>query len=193
MMQITMPQRTSIVQKVLEYPTPEQVVEKYIDKHGVTEAVAREHERELKRYLAMCLANPEAAYGMFGPVDEFWHTWILFTREWWDFSREVAGRYIHHSPTTRAEKERVRSGEAPSAYGRFLADYPSYFGEEAPADLWPRQRKILAGANHSRCGGSCCGGSCSSGSCSGGGGGDWGGGGWGGGDWDGDCWGGGWD
>jgi hypothetical protein len=183
MMQVVMPQRESVVQKVMEYSTPDQVVEKYIDKHGVTEAVAREHERELKRYLAMCLANPEAAYGMFGPVDEFWHTWILFTREWWDFSQEVAGRYIHHRPTTRAEKQRVRSGKAPSAYGRFLADYPSYFGEEAPAHLWPRQRKGVVGAScrsnciiscaggcGSNCGSNCgsgCGSNCGGG-CSGG-------------------------
>jgi hypothetical protein len=162
MIQAVMPQRASVIQKVMEYPTPEQVVEKYIDKYGTTETVAREHERELKRYLAMCLADPEAAYGMFGPVDEFWHTWILFTREWSDFSREVAGRYIHHRPTTRTEKQLVRSGETPSAYGRFLADYPSYFGEEAPAHLWPRQRGAVAGAN---CSCSNCINSCGSNSC----------------------------
>jgi hypothetical protein len=194
MTQVAMPQRASVIQKVMEYPTPEQVVQKYIDKYDVTEAVAREHERELKRYLAMCLADPEAAYGMFGPVDEFWHTWILFTREWWDFSRDVAGRYIHHRPTTREEKQLARSGETPSAYGRFLADYPGYFGERAPAHLWPRQRGAVAEANcsWSDCFISCSAGGCSAGGCSGGvGGGGVGGGGVGGGCSGGSCSGGG--
>jgi hypothetical protein len=149
--------KTPIIGRVTEYPIPNEVIEKYIDKYGLTETVAREHERELKRYLAMCLADPEAAYGMFGPVDELWHTWILFTREWCEFSQEVAGRYIHHQPTTRAEKERVRSGDTPSAYCRFLAAYPLYFGEKAPAHLWPRQQEAVAGADCScnNCQGGC--------------------------------------
>jgi hypothetical protein len=145
--------RSEIVRKVLEYPIPDTVIEKYVDKYDVTEQVARSHERELKRYLAMCLADPEAAYGMFGPVDEFWHTWILFTREWCEFSNAVAGRYIHHKPTTREEKQAARSSHGPSAYQRFLADYPGYFGEEAPADLWPRPAKAANGC--ATCGPSC--------------------------------------
>ena len=160
--------RTEIVTKVLEYPIPDTIIEKYIDKHEVTEAVARSHERELKRYLAMCLADPEAAYGMFGPVDEFWHTWILFTREWCEFSAAVAGRDIHHRPTTRAEKEAAKSRQGPSAYQRFLADYPRYFGEEAPADSWPRPQSAHGCANCHNCG-SCvsCAGGCGQVTCSG--------------------------
>jgi hypothetical protein len=169
-------ERTEIVRKVLEYPIPDTVIEKYIDKYGVTEEVARDHERELKRYLAMCLADPEAAYGMFGPVDEFWHTWILFTREWCEFSSTVAGRYIHHRPTTRQERQQQRQQErqagqgGPGPYQRFLADYPAYFGEEARVEFWPRPpQPVHACANCAGCGtGSCsgCSGGCGH-SCSG--------------------------
>jgi hypothetical protein len=139
--------QAKVIRRVLDYPVPKEVIEKYVDRYELTEQVAREHEREFKRYLAMCLANPEAAYGMFGPIDDFWHTWILFTREWHEFGETVAGHYIHHRPTTRAEKALVRSGQAPSAYGRFLAAYPAFFGEEAPAHLWPRQQEAMAGAD----------------------------------------------
>jgi hypothetical protein len=158
--------RTEIIRKVLEYPVPDTIIEKYVDKYGVTEAVARSHERELKRYLAMCLADPEAAYGMFGPVDEFWHTWILFTREWCEFGNAVAGRYIHHRPTTREEKRAAKASREPSAYQRFLADYPGYFGEEAPVDFWPRPEPAHACANCCTNCGSSCGSSCGQ-SCSG--------------------------
>jgi hypothetical protein len=159
--------RAEIVTKVLEYPIPDAIIEKYIDSCGVTEQVGRAHERELKRYLAMCLADPEAAYGMFGPVDEFWHTWILFTREWCEFSTAVAGRYIHHRPTTREEKQAARSSQGPSAYQRFLADYPGYFGEEAPSDHWPRPRQAQTCANCcTNCGGTSCAGGCGPANCS---------------------------
>ena len=157
--------QAKVIRRVLDYPVPKEVIEKYVDRYELTEQVAREHEREFKRYMALCLADPEAAYGMFGPIDEFWHTWILFTREWHEFGEAVAGHYIHHRPTTRAEKERVRSGQAPSAYGRFLTAYPAFFGEEAPAHLWPRPKEAMAGAG-SPC--SSCWGGCDHNGCAGG-------------------------
>jgi hypothetical protein len=159
--------RSEIISKVLEYPIPHMIIEKYIDSCGVTEQVARAHERELKRYLAMCLADPEAAYGMFGPVDEFWHTWILFTREWCEFSAAVAGRYIHHRPTTREERRAAKSSQEPSAYQRFLADYAGYFGQEPPAESWPRPKAAHTCANCcTNCGGPSCGGGCGPANCS---------------------------
>lgn len=130
--------QAEVVRRVLEYAIPDDVIEKYMDKYGLTPAVAHEHERELKRYLAMCLSNREAAYGMFGPVDELWHIWILFTREWWEFGNAVAGQYVHHQPTTRKEKHLARSDPALGGYARFLADYPSVFGELPPSHLWPQ-------------------------------------------------------
>jgi hypothetical protein len=140
------------------------IIEKYIEKYGVTEEVARSHERELKRYLAMCLADPEAAYGMFGPVDEFWHTWILFTREWCEFSVAVAGRYIHHRPTTREERQ-AAAGE-PGGYQRFLADYPAYFGVEPAGEFWPRPQPVHTCGNCcTNCGGQQCASGCGQ-SCS---------------------------
>jgi len=157
---------SEVINRVLAYPVPNDVIEKYADKYALTEVVAHEHERELKRYLAMCLAQPDAEYGMFGPIDEFWHTWVLFTREWWEFSQSVAGHYIHHRPTTRKEKELVLSGVIPSGYARFLADYAAFFGEEPPAELWPRALEAMAGAD---CTCSTCTGGCSHNECAGGG------------------------
>ena len=33
-------------------------------------------------------------------VDEVWHQFILFTEEYHDFCQNIAGKYIHHSPST---------------------------------------------------------------------------------------------
>ncbi len=36
-------------------------------------------------------------------VDEMWHTFILFTRDYFGFCERFLGRYIHHGPTPRSE------------------------------------------------------------------------------------------
>ncbi len=36
-------------------------------------------------------------------VDEMWHTFILFTQEYFDFCDAFLGRYIHHAPTPRSQ------------------------------------------------------------------------------------------
>ena len=38
-------------------------------------------------------------------IDEMWHNFILFTNDYGKFCFENFGRYIHHQPTTKKEKE----------------------------------------------------------------------------------------
>jgi hypothetical protein len=40
-------------------------------------------------------------------IDEMWHTFILFTREYHEFCDTYFGRYVHHDPTTRTEYDRT--------------------------------------------------------------------------------------
>ncbi|MEQ1936328.1 MAG: hypothetical protein ABL962_20930, partial [Fimbriimonadaceae bacterium] len=111
----------------------EKIVARYIRDNGLTEEVAREHEIEIKRYLAMCAINPKAHYGMRGPIDELWHTFVIFTRDYARFCKEVAGRFIHHIPETPEER-----GRGSDNYARFLKDYEETFGHPAPPQYWPR-------------------------------------------------------
>lgn len=55
---------------------------------------------EFKKYVAL-LAISQENLGMVGKkVDTLWHQYILFTREYIDFSHKFFGRYIHHVPYT---------------------------------------------------------------------------------------------
>ena len=36
-------------------------------------------------------------------LDEVWHTFILYTKDYSQFCLEYFGRYIHHAPTTRQD------------------------------------------------------------------------------------------
>lgn len=48
-------------------------------------------------------------------IDEMWHTFVLFTKEYHEFCNTYFGHYIHHDPTTRAEYDRtIRAYEANS-------------------------------------------------------------------------------
>lgn len=40
-----------------------------------------------------------------GDIDDMWHTFILFTRQYTEFSKEYFGYYLHHAPTTELEKK----------------------------------------------------------------------------------------
>lgn len=106
---------------------------RYIRDEGLTEDLAKDHERELKRYLSLCAINPHAHYGMRGPIDNLWHTFLIFSRDYSTFCEKVAGRFIHHVPEC---EDREKSG--PNTYLKFLDDYEDIFGHPAPAQYWPR-------------------------------------------------------
>ena len=57
----------------------------------------------LKDYFAICAADPAHRAGMPSRiVDEAWHTFILFTREYSDFCEHAFGGYLHHAPASAA-------------------------------------------------------------------------------------------
>lgn len=72
-------------------------------------------------FLYLCATNN----GPFVPsrfVDDGWHTFLLYTQEYFEFCNRIAGRYIHHSPNDRAKSSSAnidseyRVGKVPS-YG----------------------------------------------------------------------------
>jgi hypothetical protein len=120
--------REELIHRVLSYPM-DQVIARYAEDWEFTLDEAREHERELKRFLALRVLNPERGYGMCGKIDEVWHTLILFTETYHRFCEYVAGEYIHHRPFLADD------GGSGSAYAswhhrylQFLADYEATFG-----------------------------------------------------------------
>lgn len=149
------------------------VVSRYARDHDVPLEAAAKHERELKRYLILCALHPRANYGMRGPVDDLWHTFIFYTKEYFAFCNAVASKYIHHVP--EEPEHRTWVGKK-SPYAKMLKSYRIVFEEEAPLDVWPPFKKGTKDGNHevdlascgNRCSGSCnsCGTGCTS--CNGG-------------------------
>lgn len=114
------------------------VLTRYAADQDLPMKVVREHERELKRYLALCAINRDGFYGMRGPIDELWHTFVVFTKLYMRFCDNIAGEMIHHFPNVSERKKSSDDGRIVEAYKKFLADYEVQFGESAPVHLWPR-------------------------------------------------------
>lgn len=125
-----------IVATAMKYDMSD-VMERYAEKTRLPPDVLKEHEREIKRFLALSAANP-GRYGMRGPLDELWHTFIIFTSSYARFCQLLGGGFIHHLPETPKSK----SGSGPkkhNLYANFLEDYKKVFKETPPAQLWPRR------------------------------------------------------
>jgi len=65
-------------------------------------AVAMEEKPEDHPPIELFIDGPLAL------VDEMWHTFILFTRPYQEFCNRYFGFYIHHAPTTKAEKDEMK-------------------------------------------------------------------------------------
>lgn len=81
------------------------VISRFLDMFDVTYEEARDIFRETKKFLYLCQLK-----GVFIPddlliLDEMWHNFILFTREYQLFCDIHFKRYFHHLPASKKEKE----------------------------------------------------------------------------------------
>ena len=88
-------------------------------------------EKEFKRFMALVIMG-YSPLAMFGKVvDEFWHQYVLFTREYKVFCAKVIGYFVHHQPDTPVSRVPESSGKV------FVEAYRKHFGE-LPV-VWFRQ------------------------------------------------------
>jgi len=136
------------------------VLARYRKEQGFSAEIAEDHLREMIRFLSLSATATQHGkyYGMTGAVDELWHTFVIFTRDYAAFCDAVAGRFLHHVP----EIDGHMSEDTLDHYLTFLDDYETVYREPAPAAYWPRPSSIHAEAACKGC--SACNG-CSGHSC----------------------------
>lgn len=66
-------------------------------------------------------------------VDEVWHAHILHTALYAKHCQEIAGRFIHHSPSAPTEEP----SKGRQSYATTLVKYVETFHQDPPADVWP--------------------------------------------------------
>jgi len=95
--------------EVLTYRNPF-VVERFAGKHRVAIEDAEEIFREMLKLVWLMGTSPSKikVYRPMTVIDEMWHEFILFSREYTGFCRARFGRYVHHKPTTSADRARTK-------------------------------------------------------------------------------------
>jgi hypothetical protein len=83
----------------------EDILSRFTDMFEVTDEEALDIFQETKKFLYVCQVD-----GVFIPddlliLDEMWHNFILFTKEYHAFCDRYFNRYFHHLPASKKEKE----------------------------------------------------------------------------------------
>ncbi|MFC7265669.1 glycine-rich domain-containing protein [Streptomyces lutosisoli] len=127
--------------QALAYEAPF-LIEKLTKDHVVESADEAEALfREVKRYLVMVAADRTVVWSMHSlRVDQIWHHFILFTRQYIDYCRLNFGRYVQHAPSTAPPVEGL-APRRPSTFQQFSDAYEKLFGEPLP-DLWYDEKSV---------------------------------------------------
>lgn len=73
------------------------VVQRYCKETNIDSKVADEHFTALKNFLLLCSKTNKPCFPS-KELDEIWHTFILFTRDYYTFCLDGLGKFIHHIP-----------------------------------------------------------------------------------------------
>ena len=93
--------------EALEYQN-NAVVYRFTTLWDVKFAEAKDLFLEAKRWLWLCAQLEEKRLMITTPlliIDEMWHNFILFSREYMKYCQDYFGRYIHHAPTPYSKTE----------------------------------------------------------------------------------------
>lgn len=133
--EVPAPEADSALDDIFAFEAP-YLIEKLI-KNSIVDTTdeAEELFREVKRYLFLCDQDDYRVWNMYSlRVDEAWHQFILFTRQYIEFSERYFGRYVPHNPSNAPKVDTDRPVEKTS-FTQFCARYEELFGEPLP-DIW---------------------------------------------------------
>ncbi|MFF5211973.1 glycine-rich domain-containing protein [Streptosporangium sp. NPDC000396] len=125
----------------LDYEAPF-VVEKLLKEHIVESAEEGQALfGEVKRYLVLVGLSEGEGWKMYSlRVDDAWHQFILFTRQYIEFCNRFFGRYIPHSPSNAPEPP-SQAPIAETSFKLFQDRYRVLFGTPLP-DVWYDERNV---------------------------------------------------
>ncbi len=96
--------------RALEYQNDE-IVHRFTTLWDVSFAEAQDLFLETKKWLWLCAQPAKHRLKITNPlliIDEMWHNFVLFSREYMEYCHDCFGRYIHHAPTPHRDKEEYK-------------------------------------------------------------------------------------
>lgn len=122
----------AIIADIMAYQMPDVITRCQKDHHYSDEDMVI-LEQELKRYLILAIVKTDipGGSGMYSTdVDNLWHSFILFTKEYADFCNLHARHFIHHAPETDFNKTPEKLAETRADFQAFIKNYELTFNEE---------------------------------------------------------------
>jgi len=96
---------------------------------------------EVKRYFVLARSDGSKIWQMHSlRIDEVWHQFVLFTRQYMDFCQRFFGGYIPHSPGN-APETKIAAVVETASFEQFRNRYEALFGTPLP-DLWYDERNV---------------------------------------------------
>lgn len=84
------------------------VMKKVAKDFDVHKRYVEEGIENLKRYYIVALLDAKNPHAVSRAVDPFWHTHVLFSREYVKFCNDVFGAYVHHIPLDHDDAKEVK-------------------------------------------------------------------------------------
>jgi len=96
---------------------------------------------EVKRYFVLARSDGSKIWQMHSlRIDDVWHQFVLFTRQYMDFCQRFFGGYIPHSPGN-APETKIAAVVETASFEQFRNRYEALFGTPLP-DLWYDERNV---------------------------------------------------
>ena len=108
----------------------EKVLERYSTDYSTSIEDARRSFEAFKEFMVVCAVKPGPKVTS-AALDQMWHTFLLFTKDYRSFCEQYLGMFINHEPFEYA---------APDIYLETRAFAKDYFGHLDEA-LWPIEAK----------------------------------------------------
>ncbi len=124
--------KDQVIEQVMHYAMSD-ITKRCQKDFGYSDADIAILEKELKRYLILAIVanNDSDGFGMYSKdVDNLWHSFILFTKNYSSFCDKYRGKFIHHNPRTDEMQTVKQRAEARQNLCNFIKMYEEIFEEE---------------------------------------------------------------
>lgn len=84
------------------------IIDRFLERFEMPRSDAQDLFAETKKWLWLCSRHQTRNLEIVAElvmIDEMWHTFILFTKEYATYCHSRLGAFVHHTPATRAFKE----------------------------------------------------------------------------------------
>lgn len=105
------------------------------DLGGVPKSYLDTGIENLKKYYVVALLDPKNKHAVSRPVDPFWHSHVLFTKDYQKFCKDIFGGYVHHEPLDENDSQKI--GKVEKLYDYTLDIYDDMFND-LQNEWWPK-------------------------------------------------------